>query len=268
MAQDASARQTRREDAAFDLKGAVSSLTVLRLRTADLVHIESELFERVDRTPSMLLNAPVVVDFGALEGGGRGIDFEKLAAALRRCQVVPIAASNVAAEVATAAACAGLGSIPLGPMRSRKVTEPPREAAVAVVAEAVEAVVAEVVPSEAVAIAPAAAPSYVPTMTLTQPVRSGQVVYAQRGDLVVMAGVNPGAQVIADGHIHIYGPLRGRALAGAAGNAEARIFCASLAAELVSVAGEYLMADDIPQTLRGKPAQVLLRDGRPQVTPL
>jgi septum site-determining protein MinC len=258
MAQDASARVPHREDVAFDLKGAVSSLTVLRLRTDDVVKIERDLFERVDRTPTMLLNAPVVVDFGGLDGGGRGMDFEKLVAALRRCQVVPIAAANLVAELTTTAACAGLGSIPLGPVRARRTTEPvppPAEVAAPVVAPAP---------------APSAVPVqvHVPTLTITQPVRSGQVVYAQRGDLVVMAGVNPGAQVIADGHIHIYGPLRGRALAGAAGNAEARIFCQSLAAELVSVAGEYLMADDIPDTVRGRAAQVFCKDGRPQVTPL
>src|SRR5690606_9986650 len=98
--------------------------------------------------------------------------------------------------------------------------------------------------------APAAAidpASAAPTMVLRQTVRSGQVVYARRGDLIVCAPINPGAQVIADGHIHVYGPLRGVALAGAAGNADARIFCQCLAAEIVSVAGEYLSADEIPE---------------------
>jgi septum site-determining protein MinC len=259
MAQDASARLPKhREDAAFDLKGAVSSLTVLRLRTDDLVHIERDLFDRVDRTPTMLLNAPVVVDFGGLDGGGRGIDFDKLVAALRRCQVVPIAAANLAAELTAAAGGAGLGSIPLGPMKARREPTP-----VPAVEAPAPAPVVEAAPPPPVQI-----PVHVPTMTLTQPVRSGQVVYAQRGDLVVMAAVNPGAQVIADGHIHIYGPLRGRALAGASGNADARIFCQALSAELVSVAGEYLMADDIPATLRGRAAQVFYREGRPQVVAL
>jgi septum site-determining protein MinC len=94
------------------------------------------------------------------------------------------------------------------------------------------------------------------------------VVYAQRGDLVVLSSVNAGSQVIADGHIHVYGPLRGRALAGASGNVEARIFCQLLAPELVSIAGEYLLPDEIPEELCRGPAQIFLKDGRVCVTPL
>ena len=83
-------------------------------------------------------------------------------------------------------------------------------------------------------------------MVIRQPVRSGQVIYAQNADLVVLAPVNPGAQVIADGHVHIYAPLRGRAVAGAQGLLGARIFCQRLEAELVAISGAYVMADDIP----------------------
>ena len=97
------------------------------------------------------------------------------------------------------------------------------------------------------AIAAPVAEALVPTLTIRQPVRGGQVVYGKRGDVVVCAPVNPGAQVIADGHVHIYGRLRGRALAGAHGNADARVFCQSLEAELIAVAGEFLTADDDPR---------------------
>jgi septum site-determining protein MinC len=96
-------------------------------------------------------------------------------------------------------------------------------------------------------------------------VRGGQVVYSKGGDLVVVAPVNSGAQVIADGHVHVYGPLRGRALAGAHGQIDARVFCLSLEAELVSIAGEFLSADDIPQKLRGKPAQIFVEHGELRV---
>jgi septum site-determining protein MinC len=94
------------------------------------------------------------------------------------------------------------------------------------------------------------------------------VLYARGTDLVVSASVNPGAQVIADGSVHVWGPLRGRALAGAQGKADARIFCLSLEAELVSVNGEYVMAEDIPAALRGKPAQILLDGGQVKILPL
>ncbi len=100
-------------------------------------------------------------------------------------------------------------------------------------------------------------------MIIDTPVRSGQRVYARGSDLIVMATVNPGAEVIADGSIHVYAPLRGRALAGAAGNDQARIFSLAMEAELVSIAGVYRTFDEGWQKeLAGKPAQVRLKDDR------
>jgi len=97
---------------------------------------------------------------------------------------------------------------------------------------------------------------------VTQPVRSGTQIYARGGDLVVTAPVSPGAEIMADGNIHVYGALRGRALAGAGGDAEARIFCSRLEAELVSVAGRYLVSDQIPPEYRGLSVQIALVDDR------
>ncbi len=97
-------------------------------------------------------------------------------------------------------------------------------------------------------------------MILPNSVRSGQQVYADNRDLTVLNAVSAGAEVLADGSIHIYGPLRGRALAGAQGNAKARIFCRAFHAELVAVAGQYKVLDDIPKELHGKAAQVWLED--------
>ena len=105
-------------------------------------------------------------------------------------------------------------------------------------------------------------------VVVTLPVRSGQVIYAQNADLVVLAPVNPGAQVIADGHIHIYAPLRGRAVAGVQGLLGARIFCQRLEAELVAISGAYLTADDIPEARRGRPAQIHLEGGECRIAPL
>jgi septum site-determining protein MinC len=95
-------------------------------------------------------------------------------------------------------------------------------------------------------------------MIQAAPVRSGQQVYAENRDLTVLAAVGAGAEVIADGSIHIYGALRGRALAGAQGNEKARIFCREFHAELVAVAGHYKVLDEIPKELHGKPVQVWL----------
>ena len=97
-------------------------------------------------------------------------------------------------------------------------------------------------------------------MVISRPLRSGQQVYARGRDLVVMAMVNAGAEVIADGHIHVYAPLRGKAMAGARGNTEARIFTLSMEAELISIAGIYRTSDvALPANVRGKPAMVHLQ---------
>jgi septum formation inhibitor MinC len=105
-------------------------------------------------------------------------------------------------------------------------------------------------------------------LIIEEPVRSGQIVYAEGSDLIVLAPVNPGAQLLADGNIHVYGALRGRAIAGAKGATAARVFCLRLDAELVGIDVAYLMADDIPRTAIGKPSQVFLDAGRCVVRPL
>ncbi len=105
-------------------------------------------------------------------------------------------------------------------------------------------------------------------MVVREPVRSGQVVYAQASDLIVLAPVNPGAQLLADGNIHIYATLRGRAVAGVRGAAGAQIFCLRLEAELVGIDAAYCMSDDIPAALRGRSVRIWLHDGRCQLAPL
>ena len=106
-------------------------------------------------------------------------------------------------------------------------------------------------------------------MVIDKPLRSGQHVYARGRDLVVLAMVNPGAEIMADGHIHVYAPLRGKAIAGAKGDTSARIFTLSLEAELVSIAGIYRTSDtDLPADVRGKAAQVWLAEDKLQMRAL
>lgn len=108
-----------------------------------------------------------------------------------------------------------------------------------------------------------------PTMVIESPIRGGQRIYARGGDLVLMGVVNPGAEVIADGSIHVYAPLRGRALAGASGNAEARIFSLAMEAELVSIAGVYRTFDEgWPKNLSKKAAQVSLVKDKLEIIPI
>jgi len=97
------------------------------------------------------------------------------------------------------------------------------------------------------------------TLVVEQPVRSGQRIYARDGDLVLLAGVSSGAEVMADGHIHAYGPVRGRILAGVRDNAGARIFCRDMGAELVAIAGHYQVSEDLPSEFMRRPVQIALR---------
>src|SRR5207248_2653626 len=105
-----------------------------------------------------------------------------------------------------------------------------------------------------------------PARLVTEPVRSGTQIYAQGTDLIVTAAVSAGAELVADGHIHVYGALRGRALAGAGGDVEARIFCSRLEAELVSIAGRYLVSEQLPPEQRGSAVHIALVDDQLTVT--
>jgi septum site-determining protein MinC len=117
--------------------------------------------------------------------------------------------------------------------------------------------------------APREAPVAVPALIVDRPLRSGQQVVARGRDVVVLGGVNAGAEVIADGHVHVYGPLRGRAIAGARGNTDARILTTCLEAELLAIAGTYRTAETpIAPEVAGRPAQVRLVDGKLVMEPL
>ena len=106
-------------------------------------------------------------------------------------------------------------------------------------------------------------------LVIDKPLRSGQHVYARGRDLVMLAMVNPGAEIMADGHIHVYAPLRGKAIAGARGNTEARIFTLSLEAELISIAGTYRTSDTpLPSDVAGKRAQIWLQGEKLIMQPL
>lgn len=264
---------------AFELKGVMSSLTVLRLRTTDLGLIEQQLRAKVEPLPQFFLEAPVVIDPSGLKGGGDGLAWAGLSTVLRMLRLVPVGVTNVSDEHRAAIAVARLPIMQLGGGRSRErnLDDPaagrasarhplggdeharvPTSAGNSTAGPAAGRAPTAETPAPAVQASAATASAHRPPLVVRQPVRSGQVIYARRGDLVVLAPVNPGAEVIADGNVHIYATLRGRAIAGAQGFAEARIFCQRMEAEILSIAGAYLLADDIPNERRGQPVQVYL----------
>jgi septum site-determining protein MinC len=254
------AQAAAKRQVAFDLKGTMAPLTVLRLRATDVVLIERQLRVKIAQLPQLFIDAPVLLDLGELGDEAAALPFAELVQVLKLCKLVPVAVSNVPDQLKAAAVAAGLGVMQpqAGPRASAD-----REAVASAIPPEADAPAAPA--AEAPIVRPAA---YSGPVVVTQPVRGGQIVYAQNNDLVVLAAVNPGAQVIADGHVHIYAPLRGRAVAGAQGLPGARIFCHKLDAELIAISGAYVMADEIPADRRGKPAQIFLDGGEVRIAAL
>jgi septum site-determining protein MinC len=236
----------------FDFKSASLSLVALVLKTADLDELRSELQDRLGETPEFFSHDPVLIDLGAVrEVVEPAIDFAALADLLRSYRMNPVAVRGGSADQHAAALAAGLAES----ADDGGSGEPARPAArPAARRETVREVVREVVKE---------VPTPVPVMVIDRPLRSGQQVYAKGGDLVVLSMVNFGAELIADGSIHVYAPLRGKAIAGARGNTDARIYATCLEAELISIAGTYRTAENpLPDDVRGKAAQVRLADDK------
>ena len=259
--------QSKSLASSFELRNATLALVALVLRTTDLSALADALEERFGQTP-LFDHDPVVLDLSQLEPDADPIDFMALAALLRAHRMVLAGVEGGSAAQQEAALEAGLGETATlaPPAAPRAESSAGREGARA--AEGAK-------PSKGAQgarsrpILRRRRPQLVPTLVIDRPLRSGQQVYARGGDLVVMAAVNFGAEVIADGHIHVYAPLRGRAIAGARGNTAARIFSTCMEPQLVAIAGIYRTTETaLPADVLGKPAQVRLDGETLVVEPL
>lgn len=221
----------------FELKSAALTLVALLLRTPDLAVLAQALDARFADAPGLFDQDPVAIDLSLLREADEAIDFNALIELLRSHKMLPLAVKGGSATQMNAAFAAGLGE-------AHAIAPAARASEPAATAPAVE------LP------APARA-----TLVVDKPLRSGQRVYARGADLVVLAVVSFGAEVIADGHIHVYAPLRGRALAGALGDTSARIFTTCMEPQLLSIAGIYRTTETaLPAAVLGKAAQVRLVD--------
>lgn len=247
------ASSTPNYEQAGELKIGQVGIANLRVRTLDVEQLASEMAERVARAPKLFSRAAVVIDFGGLPGTPEVGTARALVEALRGAGVIPVALAYGTTENEQLAVELGLPV--LAKFRARYESAGGDAPAAPEPPPAPDKPAAEPKP-EARQAAPAA--SGEPGQMQTAPVRSGQQLYAANRDLTVLSAVGAGAEVIADGSIHIYGPLRGRALAGALGSETARIFCREFHAELVAVAGHYKVLEDIPPELRGKAVQIWL----------
>ena len=258
---------TQRASAApFQVRGRFFTAIVLQVARAPDAAFFDALDTMLAQTPHFYANAPFVLDLDRAEDIGPSLDFVGLAREMRNRKVTLIGVQNGTIEQNKAALHAGLITLPSGtdvlpdnrkPAAEGKAHDKPKPA---------KPIDENKRQKESggkeprIAQAPAAY-SAATSLLVTEPVRSGQQVFAERGDLVVLASVSPGAELIARGNIHVYGTLRGRALAGVHGDSAARIFCETLDAELIAIAGLYKLSDAIDPSLRRRRVQAFLNDG-------
>ena len=224
----------------FEIKSAQLPLVALLLKSDNWDKVSAELLEQYGQgseSADFFDHDALVIDFSQLSPDAPVQDMVPLLKVLRSCNLIPVAVRSASPQWTAAALAVGLVEAPPEVVRVKQAEVP-----------------APVTVQEVVREVPGPA-----TMVVDKPLRSGQKVYARGGDLVVLAMVNQGAEIAADGNIHVYAPLRGKAMAGARGNTQARIFSLCLEPELVSIAGVYRTSENaFPKEVHGKAAQVRL----------
>ncbi len=217
----------------IELKGSSFTLSVVHLHHDQPDVVRQALQDKIDQAPAFLKNAPVVLNVATLSGD---VNWKQMQQAVNATGLRIVGVSGCKDDaLKRMIARAGLPILAEGKEQKKSVEPAP-------VAAAVENPVAK-------------------TRVISTPVRSGQQIYARNADLIVTNSVSAGAELVADGNIHVYGMMRGRALAGASGDRDCQIFCTSLSAELVSIAGEYWIMDQIPAEFFSKAARLSLKDG-------
>ncbi len=225
--------------AALEIKAGSITLPILKLFSADFEALNVQLEQKLRQAPEFFRNAPIIVDLSELVPDREPLDFSAFVDSLRNRGLSPVGVrggSQIQQQAAQSAKLAVLAEI-----KPDNAHQAPA--------------------AQGASFKPASpAKGFGPTKLIDHPVRSGQRIYAAGGDLIVLAQVSPGAEIMADGNIHIYGSLKGRALAGVQGNLEARVFCSDLQAELIAIGGHYKISENLDEAVRGKPVQVYLRD--------
>lgn len=239
----------------FDLRSTSLTLLALKLQTLDPALLELDFSQQTAEAPGLFDQEAVVLDLAAVCHAAEPLCAAELLALVRRHGLLPVAARGGSPEQMAALLEAGLPEAEAAPRIPVEPAAPPAATA------------APAAPVMAAAAAPATVP--VPTLVIERPLRSGQQVYARGGDLVVLAAVSFGAEAIADGSIHVYGPLRGRAIAGARGDAAARIYSTCMEPQLIAIAGTYRTTDTpLPDDVRGKAGFARLDGNALSIEPL
>jgi septum site-determining protein MinC len=225
---------------AVEVKGNMVTLMSVLLNSTDLIQIESSLAQHVKQAPGFFASTPVVIDFSRIEISDT-FNFKALFKLIRTQSLMPVAVRGVEPELSERLQQAGVPIVETSASErtatSDQTQTPARTGRIA-------------------------------SLVVEQTVRSGQQIYAKGADLIVLAQSNAGAELVADGNIHVYGALRGKALCGVTGDESARIFCSQLEAELVSVAGRYKILEEIPAAVQNKPVQIRLSGEQLLIEPL
>lgn len=236
-------------DACFQLKGSAVTAMVMELLEYEPQKFRDQLEETVRQAPLLFQQAPVVISLDKFSEEGASVELSQMLSVCREQGLHPMALRSSNALYTDQVAALGLPVIPSTPAK-----------------ELAERTVVETHHSEYAHQDERFV--HLPNMRVTRPVRSGQQIYAKGANLVISAPVSEGAEVIADGDVYVFGALRGRAVAGVTGDTEARIYCHSLEAELVSIAGNFIPNDSLREMRWKQPAQIWLDGERLQIDPL
>jgi septum site-determining protein MinC len=228
------------------LKGSLVPMTALELSYYDKEQLKSDLSAKVSQAPEFFKNLPVVIGLEKLDEHEH-VDFKQVVETCTEFSIKVVAVRGGSEHQQAAAKQAGLGLLSKQKDRNTEDAIATQEQTQTETVEVVKTVVQH---------------ERQQSKVVRHPIRSGQQVYAADGDLIVLASVSAGAEILADGNIHVYGTLRGRALAGVKGDTSARIFCQNLEAELVSVAGQYKVSEDFDKNVVRKASQIFLSEDK------
>lgn len=248
---------TAKNSPVFQLKASLYTLTTLHLLEPNLDALTQQLSRLRQQAPKFFNSAPVIIDLQRLASPNESFDFAELRRVLTDQQLIIVGLRHAAEELREKAKQAGFAILPeamTGKSSGAHSAELAKNKAAASEETKTESKKTNKTNADNAILE--ATPAALGSLLITKPVRSGQQIYAKQADLVIIAPVSEGAELIADGHIHVYGTLRGRALAGAQGNANARIFCQKFDAELLSIAGNYWLSDDLKRKKVHGPGQV------------
>ena len=230
----------------FDLKGEMSLLTVLVLRSTDMHAIGATLQEKQQQASQFLARSPIIIDCQLLGENSLELDFTQLKLQLNKVGFVPVGLRNLPEAAEPLAIEAGWALLRPSKQQASPNTPPPTE----------------------VNLEPEQPGSVQRLLVLDRPVRSGQQIYCPQGDIVVLQHTSAGSELLAGGSVHVYGALRGRVLAGVQGDTQARIFCERLEAELIAIAGRYRLLDDIESNLKGQAVMIYLDQEKLKIVPI